>query len=147
MIFLLCQIILVNILFASSSSQLNVWKLSDCISETRSRLIPFLGLTELCGMYLKGYEARILRNTCRRDYAKSRACTWNLWDCAALSGSFARRNNLRAERDGDIDCIQRRSLAILRDAKYALIFQRVNYHARETVDEERYARAWQILVI
>jgi len=53
MIFLLCQIILISILFVSSSSQLNVWKLSDCISEMRSRLIPFLGLTELCGMYLK----------------------------------------------------------------------------------------------
>ena len=44
--------------------------------------------------------------------------------CETLSGSFARRNNLRAERDGDIDYIQRPSLAILRDAKYALIFQR-----------------------
>ena len=56
------------------SSRLNVWKLSDCISETRSRLIPYLGLMELCGMYLKTRrEYYILRNTCRRDYAKSRA--------------------------------------------------------------------------
>lgn len=47
-----------------------------------------------------------------------------LRDCAAArSRSFARRNNLRAERDGDVDRIQRRRLAIPRDVKYALIFQ------------------------
>lgn len=62
-----------------------------------------------------------------------------LRDCAARSRSFARRNNLHVERDEDVDPIQRRRFAILRNAEFAVIFQRTVIITFGIVNEKRYA--------